>query len=211
MQPTGEDQPGRGYTTGQSVALLVPLVLLLPYSVYFAVGPRGAVGALLELLFGAAGVGALLLAGMTRHECYLRVAPLSRPGAGVLLALGVLLVPVLVTGAWEGWTWSGVLFFAPVSGVAQELYFRSSLLPSLVRIFDRPTSGLLLQALLFALWHVGMLVQMSLGLAAVSALVLFLAGLGWGWQTLRDRTAVWAMAEHTVFLVLMSLFGLTWG
>ena len=34
------------------------------------------------------------------------------------------------------------------------------------------------------------------------------AGLGWGWQVQRERTIVWAMGEHVIFLTIMSLFGM---
>jgi hypothetical protein len=39
------------------------------------------------------------------------------------------------------------------------------------------------------------------------AVVTFLAGLGWGWQVQHDRTIVWTVAQHILFLMLMSLFG----
>lgn len=33
--------------------------------------------------------------------------------------------------------------------------------------------------------------------------------MSWGWQVQRDRTAIWAMIQHSLFLMLMSLFA--WG
>jgi hypothetical protein len=40
------------------------------------------------------------------------------------------------------------------------------------------------------------------------AAVLFIAGYGWGWQVHKDRTLVWAILQHSTFLIAMSLFGL---
>jgi membrane protease YdiL (CAAX protease family) len=107
-----------------------------------------------------------------------------------------------------GWDWLGVLVLAPLSGVSQELYFRSSLLPALLHVCGhRAALALALHGVLFALWHLRTLVLMSLPVAALTALVLLLAGLGWGWQTLRDQTVVWAMGQHTIFLMAMAFFG----
>ena len=44
--------------------------------------------------------------------------------------------------------------------------------------------------------------------AIAVALVTALAGLGWGWQVQHDRTVVWALTQHIVFLMVMSLFGM---
>ena len=53
------------------------------------------------------------------------------------------------------------------------------------------------------------LVGQVIGVGAIAlTVVTFLAGLGWGWQVRRDRTVVWAMGEHVIFLAIMSLFGM---
>jgi hypothetical protein len=46
----------------------------------------------------------------------------------------------------------------------------------------------------------------TLPAALMVAIVLFLAGCGWGWQVQQDRTVVWAMLQHSLFHVLISLF-----
>jgi hypothetical protein len=46
----------------------------------------------------------------------------------------------------------------------------------------------------------------SLPMVLVVTVVLFLAGCSWGWQVQRDHTVVWSMLQHSLFLVLMSMF-----
>jgi hypothetical protein len=191
------------------VAVALVVLLLPPYTWYFAVDPDGVAGALLELVPGVVGVGLLLAAGLRPSDCFLRLAPPSRKGLTVLAGVTVLLLPILSSGSWVGWSWAGVLIYAPLSGVAQELYFRSSLLPALLLVVDRAPLALVLHAVLFMLWHLRTMLEMPWALALVTAAVLLTAGLGWGWQTMHDRTVVWAMVQHTSFLMPMALLGLT--
>ena len=205
--------PARGddtlpLTLAPRTAAAAVLVLWVPYTVYFAVDPGSVPGALLGLAPGVLGVGLLLGAGFAPAECFLRVAPLSRAGGAALAGVAVLLVPIVAAGRWVGWDWLGVLVLAPLSGVSQELYFRSSLLPALLHVCgNRAALALALHGVLFTLWHLRTLVLMPPPVAALTALVLLLAGLGWGWQTLRDQTVVWAMGQHTLFLMAMAFFG----
>jgi membrane protease YdiL (CAAX protease family) len=196
---TGPPRLSPGVATG------VVLALWAPYALYFALAPEGPAGVVLGALPGLLGVGALLLAGFRPGDCFLRPAGLSRAGARVLAAVTLLLVPILATGSWAGWDWFAVLVAAPASGVTQELYFRSALLPVLLRWLS-PTPALLAHSGVFALWHLRMLTEMPAPLALVSLTVMFLAGTGWGWQTMRDRTVFWAMAQHSLFLMVMALF-----
>lgn len=190
-------------------ALGIVLLIWLPYTLYFALDPDGVLGELLGFIPGVLGVSALLAAGFKLEDCYLRAAPLSRSGLAVLAVVTLLLIPILLSGGWVGWSILGVLLYAPMSGISQELYFRSSLLPALLRMFGgRTFVALVAHSVLFALWHLQMLVQMPLPLALVSLAVLFLAGMGWGWQTQKDRTVIWAMVQHSLFLMIMALFGL---
>jgi membrane protease YdiL (CAAX protease family) len=190
-------------------ALGIVLLIWLPYTLYFALDPGGVLGELLGFIPGVLGVSALLAGGFKLEDCYLRGAPLSRSGLAVLAVVTLLLIPILLSGGWVGWSIMGVLLYAPMSGISQELYFRSSLLPALLRMFGgRTFVALVAHSVLFALWHLQMLVQMPLPLALVSLAVLFLAGMGWGWQTNRDRTVIWAMVQHSLFLMIMALFGL---
>jgi membrane protease YdiL (CAAX protease family) len=130
----------------------------------------------------------------------------------VLAATTLLLLPILgASTSWNGWDWIPALIYAPASGIAQELYFRSSLLPGLERAFNgRRTLALLVHSAIFIGFHfrtfrsIGSFIPIL-----IVAFVLFLAGCGWGWQVQRDRTVVWSMIQHSFFLVLMSMFG--WG
>ena len=190
------------------IAVALVVLLLLPYTWYFAVDPDGFAGAVLELVPGVVGVGLLLAAGLRRGDCFLRLGRPSRSGLVALAAVTLLLLPILASGSWAGWSWAGVLFYAPLGGVAQELYFRASLLPALLLAVDRAPVALALHAVLFMLWHLRTMLEMPRPLALVTAAVLSAAGLGWGWQTMRDRTVVWAMVQHTSFLMPMTLLGL---
>ena len=146
---------------------------------------------------------------MSREDCNLRLRRPSRSGIIVLAVVTVLLLPILApSSGFTGWRWLPALVYAPASGIAQELYFRASLLPGLQRAFKgRQTPALLAHALIFIGFHFRTFQALpSIGIALVVAVVLFLAGCGWGWQVQRDRTVVWAVLQHSLFLILMSLF-----
>jgi membrane protease YdiL (CAAX protease family) len=154
---------------------------------------------------GLLAVGALLAAGFSRAELYLRVAPLSRRGLGVLTAVFVLALSVLIpSGAWQGWSWTAALVYAPASGVAQELFFRAALLPALLVLFDPQTRrALWAHAVLFSLWHIGPLFSGApLFIVAAILGVTFVSGLGWGWQVQHDKTVIWAMIQHSLIWVI---------
>lgn len=199
------DRTTRSPRLSPGAAAGVVLALWAPYALYFALAPEGPWGVVVGALPGLVSVGVLLLAGFRPAQCFLSPAGLSRAGAWALAAVTLLMVPILATGRWSGWDWFAVLVAAPASGVTQELYFRSALLPVLLRWLST-TPALLLHSGVFALWHLRMLTQMPVPVALVSLAVMFLAGTGWGWQTMRDRTVYWAMAQHSVFLMVMALF-----
>ena len=166
--------PARGdntlaLTLAPRTAAAAVLVLWVPYTVYFAVDPGSVPGALLGLAPGVLGVGLLLGAGFAPAECFLRVAPLSRAGGAALAGVAVLLAPIVAAGRWVGWDWLGVLVLAPLSGVSQELYFRSSLLPALLHVCgNRAALALALHGVLFTLWHLRTLVLMPPPVAALT-------------------------------------------
>jgi membrane protease YdiL (CAAX protease family) len=165
--------------------------------------------AAIGFLPGLLGVAVLLAAGVPREDCYLRVAPLSRPGFGVLAAVFVFaLAAILPAGVWRGWDWIAAFVYAPASGVAQELFFRSALLPATLAVFRRrPTLALILHSALFALWHIGPLfLGTPLPIVGAIMFVPFLSGIGWGWQVKRDGTVVWAMLQHSLIWVVGSPF-----
>jgi membrane protease YdiL (CAAX protease family) len=165
--------------------------------------------AVVGLLPGVLGVSVLLAAGFSRQECFLRVARLSWMGFGVLAAVFVFaLAAVLPFGVWRGWNWMAALLYAPAGSVAQELFFRSALLPAIRKALKkRPMLALILHAVLFGLWHIGPLfLGTPLPIVIAIVVVPFLSGIGWGWQAQKDRTVVWAMIQHSLIWVIGSPF-----
>lgn len=154
---------------------------------------------------GLVGVFALLSSGMSREEIFLVVKPVSRKGFAVLAAVFVFaLAAILPFSVWEGWSWKAALIMAPSGGIAQELFFRSSLLPALQRFLsERNCGALVLHSALFGLWHIGPLFVGAPIWAVIAVMfVPFISGLGWGWQVSRDGTVLWAMAQHSLIWVI---------
>ena len=194
------------------LALAMTLLMAVLYTVLDVLQLSEPRQSLLAFIPGVVSLLALGAAGMSREACNLR---LRRPSRGGMISLGVvtvLLLPILASSSgFTGWRWLPALVYAPASGIAQELYFRASLLPGLQRFFKgRQTPALLVHALIFIGFHLRTFQALpTVGIALIVAVVLFLAGCGWGWQVQRDRTVVWAMIQHSLFLVLMSIFD--WG
>ena len=186
--------------------------VFLLWAGYTVVQTLGAVGALSEawsallgFLPGILGVAVLLAAGWSRQACFLVARRLSRAGFWVLAGVFVFaLSAILPVMEYQGWSWTRALVLAPAGGIAQELFFRSSLLPAFRRMLpDRPGWALVGHSLLFGLWHIGPLfVGAPLWAVMAVMLVPFLCGLGWGWQVQRDRTVVWAMVQHSLIWVI---------
>jgi membrane protease YdiL (CAAX protease family) len=167
---------------------------------------------ILAFLPGGISLLALRASGISWAELYLRYARISKPGLMVLGLTTTILLPILGSNsAWIGWDWLPALVYAPASGIAQELYFRSSLLPGFEKLFGhRRAVALVFHAIIFIAFHYRTYqVLPSLPIALLVTAVLFLAGCGWGWQVQRDRTVVWAILQHSLFLMLMSMFA--WG
>ena len=123
----------------------------------------------------------------------------------------LLMAPVVLTGyqstSWAGWSWVVMLIYAPASGIAQELYFRSTLLPALMKVFTgRGLLALSISSLMFALYHLSMFLVAPAGVAVSAMVVTFLAGMGWGWQVGRDKTVFWAMAHHALLQMVLRVF-----
>jgi hypothetical protein len=67
--------------------------------------------------------------------------------------------------------------------------------------------SLLVHSVFFLVWHLRTFTLLpSLPIALVVATVLFLAGTAWGYQVQRDGTILWSTAQHSLFLVVMSMF-----
>jgi hypothetical protein len=195
-----------------AVSLAVTLSMAVVYTVLDVIQPAEPLLSLLAFIPGVISIIMLLAAGLTRNELNLRLARLSLPGLGALAAVIILLLPILgSSSSWVGWQWLPALVYGPTSGIAQELYFRASLLPALERAFKgKKTLALFVHSAIFVGFHFRTFQALpSLPMALLVTVVLFLAGCAWGWQVQRDRTVVWSMLQHSLFLALMSMFD--WG
>ncbi len=191
-----------------NTALAVTLAMAAVYTALDMLQLPESVFALLAFIPGAISLIALTTAGLSRAELNLRLAWISLPGLAALAATSILLLPILGSSTvWLGWRWVAALVYAPASGIAQKLYFRSALLPGLEHAFNRHrTLSLFAHAAIFVGFHVRTFLALpSLPLALVVAAVLFVAGCGWGWQVQRDRMVIWSMLQHSLFLMLMSM------
>ena len=208
FQPSAASRPALPFIA----ALLITLVMgvgMTALDVWQPAEPRLSI---LAFLPGLVSIAVLLASGSSRSDLYLRFGKLSRPGLIALAVTTILLLPILGSNTgWGGWKWLPALVYAPASGIAQELYFRSSLLPALERVLGgKKIPALLLHGLVFIGYHLRTFRSVpSLPVSLLIASVLFAAGCGWGWQVQKDRTVVWAMAQHSLFLMLMSMF--EWG
>ena len=181
------------------------------YTVIYTIQLNETAGAFLEVIPGVLGVSVLLAGGFTARELYLHRAPISLKGALLLSAFFLVLLPILLTGDWVGFDPMQMLFLAPLGGITQELFFRNSLLPFCMRILKgRRFTALIIHALLFSIWHMPLVLSEAPLAGAVGVTVVtFIGGLIWGGQVQLDRTVYWAMGQHILYLMLMSLF--TWG
>jgi membrane protease YdiL (CAAX protease family) len=161
--------------------------------------------AVASFLPGLLAVGILLLSGRSREACFLQVRRPSKLGLTVLAGVMLFsLTAILPAGTWRGWDWTAALIYAPASGVSQELFFRSALLPAMLALWKKhPNVGLVAHSVLFGLWHIGPLF-LGAPLWAVAAVmaVPFVAGIGWGWAVQHDRTVLWAMVQHSLIWVI---------
>jgi membrane protease YdiL (CAAX protease family) len=204
-QPSASTRPALPFIA----ALLITLVMGVGMTALDVWQPEEPRLSILAFLPGLVSIAALFASGSSWSDHYLRFGRLSRPGLLVLAATTILLLPILGSNSgWSGWKWLPALIYAPASGIAQELYFRSSLLPALERVLGgKKIPALLLHGLLFIGYHLRTFRSVpSLPISLLIASVLFAAGCGWGWQVQKDRTVVWAMLQHSLFLMLMSMF-----
>lgn len=165
--------------------------------------------AALSMLIAVLAVLVLRVGGWSAVDLRLSVRRLSRRGGLLLLAATTLMLPILgSTTGFVGWQWLPALVYAPASGMAQELFFRASVLPALERVMPgRRRAPLLIHSAVFVAWHLRTFTLLpSLPVGLVVATVLFLAGMAWGGQVRHDGTVVWSIAQHSVFLAIMSMF-----
>ncbi len=183
-------------------AAQIVLALWVPYALLNTIYPGPALTYGLGLLNAGGALGVLWWGGLSPRCCFLRRRRLSARGV-VLLALVSLFLPLaLLAGRGQPFQALDALVYAPASAMGQELYFRAALLAVLLRYPGGERRAVSQQALLFSLWHVRAF-RVASPLAATSILlVVFAGGLLWGWQVSRDRTVLYAVVQHAVFLAV---------
>ena len=195
----------------RALALAVSGVVLLwlGYATLQTLSTLGILGeglyAAVSFVPGLLGVGILLWSGCSCESCFLQVRRPSKAGLAVLAGVMLFaLAAILPAGTWQGWDWTAALVYAPASGVSQELFFRSALLPAMLTLWKkRPILGVVAHSALFGLWHIGPLF-LGAPLWAVAAVmaVPFVSGLGWAWAVRHDKTVLWAMVQHSLIWVI---------
>ena len=184
-------------------AVWIVIALWAPYALLNTLVPGPLLSYGLGLLIAVVALGLLWSAGISPRACFLSLAPPSRQGLVLLALLSVFVPAVLLLGRGQPFSWRDDLVYAPASALGQELYFRSALLVALGMVW-RGDARLALagQALAFALWHVRALRVAPLAPAVGVLVVTFVAGLLWGVQVRRDRTVLYAVLQHALFLAI---------
>ena len=189
-----------------AAALAITLIMGVGITALDAFQPAEPVLSILAFIPGAISIAAPFSPwGRIRADMYLRSAKASLPGLAVLAAVTLLSLPIPGSNTgWTGWHWLPALVYAPASGIAQELYFRASLLPALERALrGKKTTAILLHSIIFVSYHFRTFQSVQLfPIGILIATVLFSAGCGWAWQVQRDRTVLWAIGQHCLFLML---------
>lgn len=191
------------------VALAITLAMGVVITIIDILQPSEPILSILAFIPGIISIVALSASGMSLTDLYLHFRRISLPGLIMLAATTVLLLPILGSSTvMTGWKWLPALVYAPASGIAQEIYFRGSLLPAIEQaLHGKKVAALLLHALLFVGYHFRTFRSVpSIPIAILISIVLFAAGCGWAWQVQKDRTVVWAIVQHSLFLMLMSMF-----
>jgi len=157
----------------------------------------------LGLLIALVALGLLWSAGISPRACFLSLALPSRQGLVLLALLSAFIPAALLLGRGQPFSWLDDLVYAPASALGQELFFRSALLVALGTVW-RGDARLALagQALAFALWHVRAFRVAPLAPAVGVLVMTFVAGLLWGMEVRRDRTMLYAVLQHALFLAI---------
>jgi membrane protease YdiL (CAAX protease family) len=184
-------------------AAWIVIALWAPYALLNVLFPGPLLTHGLGLLIAVVALGLLWSAGVSPRACFLALAPPSRQGLVLLALLSAFIPAVLLLGRGQPFNWLEDLVYAPASALGQELYFRSALLVALGMVWhDNARLALAGQALAFALWHVRAFRVAPLAPAVGVLVVTFVAGLLWGMQVRRDRTVLYAVLQHALFLAI---------
>jgi membrane protease YdiL (CAAX protease family) len=169
---------------------------------------RDSVVAIISSILCVLAISVLILSGYSLPDCFLEVKKISIKGFFMLfLSIAITLPSMLPFGKYIGWNWLQGLIYAPISGITQELFFRSTLLPViLILTKEKKYTAIILHTILFGIWHMGIfwIAPWFIGIAVV--LVPVLAGFLWAMQTIRDGTVFYAIFTHSLILIISSLF-----
>lgn len=192
-------------------ALAITLVMAVAYTIHDTLQMREPLFSVVSFGPGVLSICVLLASGFTREECSLTICWFSKSGIAVLALTFLLLFPILLSSTGDvRWNPLGAFVYAPASALAQELFFRSALLPALTKgLGGRSQLALPIHCLIFVAYHLRTFTSIgAIGPSIGVGLVLFLAGLAWGWESQKDRTVLWTSVQHSMFLAAMSLY--TW-
>jgi len=214
VKPTNDTPTAESVAFPRWLATAIVLLMGAGYTLLDALQPSELIYTILSFIIGLLSFTVIILARLHLDvtESYLIPRRLSLRGGIALVVVAVCLLPILLsTSGKVGWHWIPALVYAPASGIAQELYFRASLLPAMEGLLQkRSFAAIGLHSLVFVAFHLRTFLSIGPNpIVAVVAIVLFVAGFAWGYQVQRDRTIVWAVALHSTFLVVMSMF--KWG
>ena len=174
------------------------IALWLPYALLNLLFPGPVLTYGLGLGIALLALFSLKLAHVPAIGIYPRV--LSRESMAALAILTLFIPFALLIGRGQSWDWLGSMVYAPASALGQELYFRSALLTAFGTRGSR--RAILLQAMLFALWHARAFQVVPFWEAVLVLLGTFVAGVIWGWQVRRDTTTFYAFIQHLLFLIV---------
>ena len=179
------------------------VALWAPYTALNTVFPGPLPTYTLGLILAGVAITALMWDGETPRDLGLSLAWPSAMGLLALAALSLFIALALIMGRAQPWRPLDDLVYAPASALGQEIYFRAALVAALRRLRTVPGCAAgPIQALLFALWHVRAFTVVPAALAVAVLVGTFAAGATWGWQAQRDHTILYALAEHTLFLIV---------
>jgi membrane protease YdiL (CAAX protease family) len=214
LKPTNETPGALPFAIPRWLAIVLVLLMGAGYTLLDVLQPSEPIYTILSFLPGLLSFTVIILAKLRLNviESYLIPRKLSLRGGIALVVVAVCLLPILLsTSGKVGWHWIPAFVYAPASGIAQELYFRASLLPAMEELLQkRNVAAIGMHSLVFVVFHLRTFLSIGPNpIMAVVVIVLFVAGFAWGYQVQRDRTTIWAVALHSSFLVIMSMF--KWG
>jgi membrane protease YdiL (CAAX protease family) len=189
--------------------LTIPIILLILYTFIYSLEIQGIFGVFLEMAPGIIGVLYLRTNGFTQKDVYMKFTQPSHKSVITLLLFGLVIIPILATSHRDNFDFQSFFIIAPLSAIGQELFFRSTLLSSLTKILKNDKSALIIHSILFSLWHLPLAIKYApLGGIFGVFFVTFIGGIVWGWVAKRDKTILWVLIQHSLYLMVMSLF--TW-